>query len=461
MTACTLQMVSAPPVVLSMDGVALTLVQPTTPIEIAFMGMPGLAGPQGLPGPSGATGVAGANGIAGADGADGADGIAGANGAQGLPGPAGADGLPATLRYVQTSVSTGAMQRDSIEVMAGGMTITLPTSPVDGDVCEVITGNFADTLIARTPGVLINGIDDDHIIEHKNSVVSFYYTVGSWHSVIVGQKTALKQANPPYPPAIIGLLDVAQKYGVDAHAFIPGCGAVNGLDVGNFADIAGTQPAIVGGQVGMAKNIFSTKHATQATQTVKPVLKKEIAQGRETYFWQKSDTSYSFLGFDALFDGTVRDCVAIATVTMDATDSGYGGVFEPCSAVNGAVIGASRTIIAIRSATIRTYDGDANNHHLDIWTPNDQRGVKKTVTVLRRGNTLTLRVNGVVIETKSRTDILSFVPLNGGIMAQAANPSAYHLRGKNYGNIAIQGSVTDEEILKLEAAMDYISGRTP
>ncbi|TQV62464.1 MAG: hypothetical protein FNT15_06825 [Sulfurovum sp.] len=123
--------------------------------------------------------------------------------------------------------------------------------------------------------------------------------------------------------------------------------------------------------------------------------------------------------------------------------------------------GATRTIIALRGATIRTYDGDANNHYMDIYTHTDQRGVKKTVTALRRGNTLTLRINGVVIGTQSRTGILSFVPLNGGIMAQAAGPASYYLRGKNYGNIAIQGSVTDEEILKLEAAMDYISGRTP
>jgi len=459
-TACTLQMVSAPPVVLSMDGVALTLAQPTTPIEIAFMGMPGLAGPQGLPGPAGADGVAGAQGLPGPVGPAGPQGLPGQAGADGADGPSGADGLPATLRYVQTSVSIGAMQRDSVEVMAGGLTITLPTSPIDGDVCEITTGDFADTRIARTPGVLINGIDDDHIIEHKNSVVGFYYTAGSWHSIVVGQKTALKQANPPYPPAIIGLLDVAQKYGVDAHAFIPGCGSVNGLDVGNFADIAGTQPTIVGGQVGMAKNIFSTKHATQTTQEVKPVLKMEIAQGRETYFWQKSDTSYSFLGFDALFDGTVRDCVAIATVIMDATDSGYGGVFEPCSAVNGSSNGATRTIIATLSGSFRSYDGDGNRY-MQVFGSADDRGVKKTVTVIRRGSTLTMRLNGVVSQTNSYAMITAFVPLNGGIMSQAAGPASYYLRGKNYGNIAIQGSVTDEEILKLEAAMDYISGRTP
>jgi len=409
----------------------------------------------------GAPGRDGDAGAAGAPGRDGDAGAAGAPGRDGDAGAAGAPGLSATLRYIQTSVSTGAIPRDSIEAIVNGLTITLPAAPKEGDVCEIITGNFADTMIARTPGVLINSIDDDHIIEHKNSVVSFYYSAGSWHSVVVGQKTALKQANPPYPPAIIGLLDVAQKYGIDTHAFIPGCGSVNGLDVGNFADNVGTQHAIVGGQVGMARNLFSTKHATQATQRTKPVLKMEIAQGRETYFWQKSDTSHSFLGFDALFDGTVRDCVAIATVTLVEADLGYGAVFEPCSAVNGAVIGASRTIIALRSATIRTYDGDANNHYMDIYTHTDQRGVKKTVTALRRGNTLTLRVNGVVIETKSRADILPFAPLNGGIMAQAANPSAYYLHGKNYGNLAIQGSVTDEEILKLEAAMDYISGRLP
>jgi len=422
MTQCTLQLTPTNTVSLSLNGTALTLIEPDAQIEVSFMGMPGLPGRDGVPG---------------------------------------ADGLSATLRYIQTSVSTGAIPRDSIEALVSGLTITLPASPVDGDVCEIITGNFADTLIARTPGVLINGIDDDHIIEHKNSVVSFYYTAGSWHSVVVGQKTALKQANPPYPPAIVGLIDVAQKYGIDTHAFIPGVGVVNGLDVGNFADNAGTQPAIVGGQVGMAKNLFSTKHATQATQAIKPVLKMEIAQGRETYFWQKSDTIYSFLGFDALFDGTVRDCFAIATVTLVEGDIGYGAVIEPCSAANGAVIGATRTVIATRSATIRTYDGDANNHYLDIYTHTDQRGVKNTVTAFRRGNTLTLRINGVVIESKSRSDIESFVPLNGGIMGQAASPSAYPLYGKNYGNIAIQGSVTDEEIIKLEAAMDYISGRLP
>jgi len=52
MTPCTLQLTPTHTVSLSLNGTALTLIEPDSQIEVAFMGMQGLPGIQGTPGSS-------------------------------------------------------------------------------------------------------------------------------------------------------------------------------------------------------------------------------------------------------------------------------------------------------------------------------------------------------------------------------------------------------------------------
>jgi hypothetical protein len=50
MTPCTLQLTPTHTVSLSLNGTALTLTEPDSQVEVAFMGMPGLPGRDGVPG---------------------------------------------------------------------------------------------------------------------------------------------------------------------------------------------------------------------------------------------------------------------------------------------------------------------------------------------------------------------------------------------------------------------------
>jgi hypothetical protein len=56
-------------------------------------------------------------------------------------------------------------------------------------------------------------------------------------------------------------LNILRKYGSDAHAYIPGVGAISGLTAGNYLDSAGTQPGEVDQPVGLVLGATGGIHA--------------------------------------------------------------------------------------------------------------------------------------------------------------------------------------------------------
>jgi hypothetical protein len=69
-------------------------------------------------------------------------------------------------------------------------------------------------------------------------------------------------------------LNILRKYGSDAHAYIPGVGAISGLTAGNYLDSAGTQPGEVDQPVGLVLGATGGIHATQPTTSAKPILRR-------------------------------------------------------------------------------------------------------------------------------------------------------------------------------------------
>jgi hypothetical protein len=68
--------------------------------------------------------------------------------------------------------------------------------------------------------------------------------------------------------------NIFNKYGTDAHVYLPGIGTINGLTAGNWLDSAGTTPATLDGVVGKVDDATGTIDATQATTANKPFLRK-------------------------------------------------------------------------------------------------------------------------------------------------------------------------------------------
>lgn len=67
---------------------------------------------------------------------------------------------------------------------------------------------------------------------------------------------------------------ILQKYGTDAHVYLPGIGVINGLTAGNWLDSAGTIAATVDNPVGKVDDANGTIDALQATTANKPILRK-------------------------------------------------------------------------------------------------------------------------------------------------------------------------------------------
>lgn len=67
---------------------------------------------------------------------------------------------------------------------------------------------------------------------------------------------------------------VLEKFGTDAHVWLPGIGYFNGLEAGNYIDSAGTQAGLVDNPVGLANDAVGAITATQGTTANKPILRR-------------------------------------------------------------------------------------------------------------------------------------------------------------------------------------------
>ena len=83
------------------------------------------------------------------------------------------------------------------------------------------------------------------------------------------------------PSFVAQALAILTKYGSAANLYLPGVGAVSGINAGNWLDSAGTTPATVDGQVGRVDNARGGVNLTQSTAANRPVLR----QSGGVYAW--------------------------------------------------------------------------------------------------------------------------------------------------------------------------------
>jgi len=83
--------------------------------------------------------------------------------------------------YTETSVNKTLSPMERCTVLVSGLTITLPSNPIEGTECWISVGEFTDTVVDPN-GSSIMSLADTRIINRKSATVGFYYSSGTWRA---------------------------------------------------------------------------------------------------------------------------------------------------------------------------------------------------------------------------------------------------------------------------------------
>ncbi len=109
---------------------------------------------------------------------------------------------------------------------------------------------------------------------------------------------------------------ILQKYGTDAHVYLPGIGVINGLTAGNYLDSAGTTAATVDNPVGLVVDSGGI-NAIQATTANKPILRRG-AVNLLTYSEQFDNAAWVKQGVLPFGSGSTANAIAAPNGTLTA-----------------------------------------------------------------------------------------------------------------------------------------------
>ena len=93
---------------------------------------------------------------------------------------AGVNTIITTVTTTSTSKTLGTGERCHVDT--AGQTITLPATPLSGDIVGVVVGDFDDTVVARN-GSTIMGAAEDFTIDSAYASVDFQYIGSTWRLV--------------------------------------------------------------------------------------------------------------------------------------------------------------------------------------------------------------------------------------------------------------------------------------
>ena len=144
----------------------------------------GSAAPLGATGPSGPSGPSGATGPSGPSGATGPSGPSGATGPSGPSGENGAPAVTNTAISANTTLSAGI--RYFVDTSAA-RTLTLPSSPTQGNEIQIIDESGAaatNNITVNSNSGKINGTVQDLTIDVNGAALSLIYT-GSTYGWVV------------------------------------------------------------------------------------------------------------------------------------------------------------------------------------------------------------------------------------------------------------------------------------
>lgn len=144
---------------------------------------------------------------------------------------------------------------------------------------------------------------------------------------------------------------ILQKYGTDAHVYLPGIGVINGLTAGNYLDSAGTTAATVDNPVGLVVDSGGI-NAIQATTANKPILRRgavnllTYSEQFDNAAWSKSNATVTANAVNAP-DGTLT-----ADKLIESAAASRHEITR--SAITGIVAGTSVTFSIMARAEERS-----------------------------------------------------------------------------------------------------------
>lgn len=250
-------------------------------------------------------------------------------------------------------------------------------------------------------------------------------------------------------PVTSSVLSILQKYGTDAHLWIPGIGAVNGVNTYNWQDSAGTQPAVFNQPVGKANDVGGgSVSATQMFDIPRPVIKQDEASKS---YWS-FDGNSQHLKLDTPLFQLTDDFVVIAGVSLTETGSSKT-IFGQSNDSNHALplflfngTGKLGVYVLGGGATLGSYGTDNNAGQGPL-----------VASMVAKAGVIAARRNSAEVSSVTLSgDYL--IPTRASLAAYPTLSPSQTLNGSLYPVIGIKGLVSDDDLLVLEKWVGECSG---
>ena len=252
---------------------------------------------------------------------------------------------------------------------------------------------------------------------------------------------AVRQNNQFVQPAN-PIIAVLAKYGANAHMWLPGVGAIDGILAKNWIDSAGTQAAAVGSHVGKVDDSGGgTVAAVQSVGANQPTLLKNA---QNHYYWS-FDVINSYLPLSAPVFQMSDDMCIVAGVSTNVANTSQT-IFAQSNDSNNAL---PRLMIDDRGRPLLYVQGGAGAI-LNISGATSVVGAGGVVvSAAIRSSAVTLRLNGDQIASGTISGTYA-TATRSAIAAMPTLSQSLFLQGNVYPIIAIKGAVTDADMHILE-----------
>lgn len=237
---------------------------------------------------------------------------------------------------------------------------------------------------------------------------------------------------------------VLRKFGTDAHAYIPGIGAVSGLTAGNYLENTFAPPVVVDGLVGGVLDAVGSIHAT-ASGAARPTLR--LTSGRYSHQYAGAQSlALDSVPFQMADDHAVIVCANVNTSAADCI------VFRCYGAGGIPVVGMLKFTLGLPDAVWRD---DAANL-VRITGASSVVGTAVVLALRKVGNAKSLWMNGVQVGATENT-VMGATTLNGAVIGQTGISTNW-MQGTIGNVIPIKGTLTDADLITL---MRYAASNFP
>lgn len=243
------------------------------------------------------------------------------------------------------------------------------------------------------------------------------------------------------------ILEVLAKFGADAHMWLPGVGAIDGVDAKNWIDSGGTQAASINDTIGKVDDSGGGSVAlVQAAEANRPTLKVN-AEGH--YYWEFVGLTKHLPLSVPVFQMSDDMCI-VAGVSLNVANSGQA-IFAQSNGSNHAL---PELMFDANGRLLFYVFGGGTILNISGAIGNAGQG-SLVASALIRSQAATLRMNGVQVASGNISGAYTTATKAAIAAFPTVNPSEF-LPGNIYPVIAIKGTVSNSDLQILE---QWIGGK--